>query len=239
MLLNFFRVQNNKEFLVFQFSGRFAVNAMPLFSWMKWSHETRVQTQDEEAPLKTTGVVPSRRLIRELLWHMEDREQLARELEREHRLANSSMGVQWFQTYPRLQTLIPTSELYQLEFLCAQIPPIHAATVLYRCVLATLHPHISMLSTVASCYWITTRHDSRQSRDEPEGEGEGSRASCQEKPLCVTVTEAGDGGCEHGKVKPDCRAFLSSSSVRNYITLFFKDFFYMVAHYCDLLIYFP
>lgn len=123
------------------------------------------------------------------------------------------MGVQWFQTYPRLQTLIPTSELYQLEFLCAQIPPIHAATVLYRCVLATLHPHISMLSTVASCYWITTRHDSRQSRDEPEGEGEGSRASCQEKPLCVTVTEAGDGGCEHGKVKPDCRAFLSSSSL--------------------------
>ncbi|XP_035467150.2 protein RD3-like [Scophthalmus maximus] len=105
---------------------------MPLFSWMKWSHETRVQTQDEEAPLKTTGVVPSRRLIRELLWHMEDREQLARELEREHRLANSSMGVQWFQTNPRLQTLIPTSELYQLEFLCAQIPPIHAATVLYR-----------------------------------------------------------------------------------------------------------
>ncbi|XP_070698844.1 protein RD3-like [Pempheris klunzingeri] len=112
---------------------------MPLFSWMKWSHETRVHAQDEAAPLKTSGVVPSRMLIRELLWHVEERERLARELEREHRLAHSSLGLHWFQKYPRLRTLIPTSELHQLEFLCAQIPPIHAATVLsrFREVLAT------------------------------------------------------------------------------------------------------
>uniref|UniRef100_A0A3B4T486 Protein RD3-like n=1 Tax=Seriola dumerili TaxID=41447 RepID=A0A3B4T486_SERDU len=112
---------------------------MPLFSWMKWPHETRVQTQDEAPPLKTSGVVPNRMLIRELLWHVEEREQLARELEREHRLAHSTMGLHWFQKYPRLRTLIPTSELHQLEFLCAQIPPIHAATVLsrFREVLAT------------------------------------------------------------------------------------------------------
>ncbi|XP_019940809.2 protein RD3-like [Paralichthys olivaceus] len=112
---------------------------MPLFSWMKWSHETKVQTQNEAPPLKTLEVVPSRRLIRELLWHVEEREQLARELEREHRLAHSSPGLQWFQKYHRLRTLIPTSELYQLEFLCAQIPPIHAAAVLsrFREVLAT------------------------------------------------------------------------------------------------------
>ncbi|XP_071353656.1 protein RD3-like [Trachinotus anak] len=112
---------------------------MPLFSWMKWSHETRVQTQDEGPPLKSSGVVPNRMLIRELLWHVEEREQLARELEREHRLIHSTLGLHWFQKYPRLRTLIPTSELHQLEFLCAQIPPIHAATILsrFREVLAT------------------------------------------------------------------------------------------------------
>ncbi|XP_049451297.1 protein RD3-like [Epinephelus fuscoguttatus] len=112
---------------------------MPLFSWMKWSHETRVQAQDEAPPLKSSGVVPSRMLIRELLWHVEERERLARELEQEHRLTHSPPGLHWFQKYPRLRTLIPTSELHQLEFLCAQIPPIHAATVLsrFREVLAT------------------------------------------------------------------------------------------------------
>ncbi|TKS86577.1 protein RD3-like [Larimichthys crocea] len=105
---------------------------MPLFSWMKWSHETRVQDQDDASPQKTSGVVPSRMLIRELLWHMEEREQLTRELEREHRMVHSALGLRWYQKYPRLRTLIPTSELHQLEFLCAQIPPIHAATVLSR-----------------------------------------------------------------------------------------------------------
>ncbi|XP_076604684.1 protein RD3-like [Chaetodon auriga] len=112
---------------------------MPLFRWMKLSHDTRVQAQDEVPSRKTSGVVLSRMLIGELLWHVEERERLARELEREHRLAHSALGFHWFQKYPRLRTLIPTSELHQLEFLCAQIPPIHAATVLsrFREVLAT------------------------------------------------------------------------------------------------------
>ncbi|XP_044230340.1 protein RD3-like [Thunnus albacares] len=112
---------------------------MPLFNWMKWSHETSVQDQDEAPSLKTPGVLPSRMLIKELLWHVEEREHLARELERENRLAYSALGLHWFQRYPRLRTLIPTSELHQLEFLCAQIPPIHVANVLsrFREVLAT------------------------------------------------------------------------------------------------------
>lgn len=115
------------------------MSAMPLFSWMKWSHETKVQAQDETPSLKISGGLPSRTLITELLWHVEERERLARELEREHRLAHSALGLHWFQKYPRLRTLIPSSELQQLEFLCAQIPPIQAATVLsrFREVLAT------------------------------------------------------------------------------------------------------
>uniref|UniRef100_UPI0037E925BC protein RD3-like n=1 Tax=Semicossyphus pulcher TaxID=241346 RepID=UPI0037E925BC len=112
---------------------------MPLFSWMKWSSETRVQVQNEAAPLKTSELLPSCIMIKELLWHVEERERLARDLERENRLAHSALGLRWFQKYPRLRTLIPTSELNQLEFLCAQIPPVHAAAVLsrFREVLAT------------------------------------------------------------------------------------------------------
>lgn len=105
---------------------------MSLFSWMRWSNDTRAQPKDEATPLKTTGVAASRMLIRELLWHVEEHERLARDLEREQHLVHSALGLHWFQKYPKLRTLISTSELQQLEFLCAQIPPIHAAAVLSR-----------------------------------------------------------------------------------------------------------
>lgn len=114
------------------------MSAMSLFSWMKWSNDARVQPQDEVTPLRSSGVIASRMLIRELLWHVEEHERLARELECEHRLTHSAPGLHWFQNYPKLQTLISTSELHQLEFLCAQIPPIHAATVLSRCLVAAI-----------------------------------------------------------------------------------------------------
>lgn len=153
---------------------------MPLFSWMKWSHETRVQAQDETPSLKISGGLPSRMLITELLWHVEERERLARELAREHRMAHSALGLHWFQKYPRLRTLIPSSELQQLEFLCAQIPSIQAATVLSRCLVV---PMPSSVLTLVSCQQIlaataSTGPDSRQSREDPKGKG--ARASCQE-----------------------------------------------------------
>lgn len=125
---------------------------MPLFGWMKWSQEAGVQAQDEAAPLNTLGAVPSRMLIRELLWHVEERERLARELEREHRLAHSALGFHWFQKYPRLRTLIPTSELHQLECLCAQIPPVHTATVLSRCLVAAVM--CSVLTLTCCQQWL-------------------------------------------------------------------------------------
>lgn len=61
-----------------------------------------------------------------------------------------------------------------------------------------LRPHIRMLSTVASCCYISTRPDSRQSREDPKEREAGGAAK---KPLCVTVTQAGDVVCEHVKVK--------------------------------------
>ncbi|XP_028993912.1 protein RD3-like [Betta splendens] len=104
---------------------------MPLFSWMRWSHDTRAEAPVEANSPKSSRVAPSCVLIRELLWHVEEHERLARELEWEHRLAHNKLDIHWCQ-YPRLRTLIPSSELHQLEFLCSQIPPIHAASVLCR-----------------------------------------------------------------------------------------------------------
>ncbi|XP_015229702.1 protein RD3-like [Cyprinodon tularosa] len=102
---------------------------MPLFSWMKWLHQTKAQTEES---LNRTEVVPSHMLLAELLWHIEERERLARQLERENRLAHSALGLRWFQKHPRLQTLLSSSELHQLEFLCSQVPQIHTATVISR-----------------------------------------------------------------------------------------------------------
>ncbi|XP_067099344.1 protein RD3-like [Osmerus mordax] len=111
---------------------------MPLFGWMKWSRAEGERAHAESMSL-APGPAASRMLIRELLWHLEEKERLARELEQEQRLAHSALGLRWLQNYPRLRTLIPPSEHLQLERLCAQIQPVHTATVLsrFREVLAT------------------------------------------------------------------------------------------------------
>ncbi|XP_036006663.1 protein RD3-like [Fundulus heteroclitus] len=103
---------------------------MPLFSWMKW-----FPTQ----ALNRTEVAPGQMLLTELLWHVEERERLARQLERESRLAHGALGLRWFQRHPRLRTLVSSPELHQLEFLCSQVPHVHTAAVVsrFREVLAT------------------------------------------------------------------------------------------------------
>lgn len=112
------------------FTGLCAVCAMSLFSWMRRSNGTRAQPKDEATPLKTTGAAASHTLMGELLWHLEEHEPLAREPEREP--VCSGRGPDWFEKYPKLRNLISTSELQQLELLCSQIPPVHAAAVLSR-----------------------------------------------------------------------------------------------------------
>lgn len=109
-----------------------AVCAMSLFSWMRRSNGTGTQSKAEATPLKTTGAAANHTLIRELLWHLEEHGHMAKEPEREQRSAQSSRGLYWFEKYPKLRNLISTSELQQLELLCSQIPPVHAAAVLSR-----------------------------------------------------------------------------------------------------------
>ncbi|XP_005816542.1 protein RD3-like [Xiphophorus maculatus] len=101
---------------------------MPLFGWMKWPNQTRAQTR---SPSRVEPA-PGHMLLTELLWHVEERERLARQLERENRLAHSALGLRWFQKYPKLRTLVSSSELHQLEFLCSQVPPVDTAAVVSR-----------------------------------------------------------------------------------------------------------
>ncbi|KAJ3612892.1 hypothetical protein NHX12_019149 [Muraenolepis orangiensis] len=112
---------------------------MPLFGWMKWSHEAEEQMKDEVPRPETPGPVAGHVLLSQLLWHAEERERLTRQLEQEHRLACSSLGTRLFPKYPMLRTPIPVSDLLRLECLCAQVPPVHAAAVLsrFREILAT------------------------------------------------------------------------------------------------------
>lgn len=109
-----------------------AVCAMSLFSWMRRSNGTGTQPKAEATPLKTKEAAASHTLIGELLWHLEEHGHMAREPEREKRLVQSGQGLYWFEKYPKLRNLISTSELQQLELLCSQIPPVHAAAVLSR-----------------------------------------------------------------------------------------------------------
>ncbi|XP_058843949.1 protein RD3-like [Acipenser ruthenus] len=95
---------------------------MPLFGWMKWSKP------EVDSPVQKHSEVPTKTLMRELLWHMEERERLVREMEKEQ----TGMDYNWLQSYQSLKSLLPPSERRQLEHLCSQIQPSHTATVLSR-----------------------------------------------------------------------------------------------------------
>lgn len=102
-----------------------------MFSWIKWLNESRAQSRHSTTQLKTSEAAASHMLIQEFLSDVERHERL-RERTR------SALGLPWFQKYPKLQTIITTSELQQLECLCAQIPPAHTDAVLSRYLIATI-----------------------------------------------------------------------------------------------------
>ncbi|XP_054653559.1 protein RD3-like isoform X2 [Dunckerocampus dactyliophorus] len=103
---------------------------MPLFSWPEGFHGK--PSQSEIQSWRISGDRPSHVLLQELLWHVQEGECTARTLEREHRLAHDAVDHQCFHRCPRLRSVISTSELHQLELLCASIPTVHAAAVLSR-----------------------------------------------------------------------------------------------------------
>lgn len=122
-----------------RFTRLWAENTTTMFSWMKWPNESRAQSPHS----RTSGATASRLLIRELLFHAEEQQRL-----RERK--QGALGLSWFQKYPKFHTVLTTAEQQQLEFLCAQIPPAYAATVLSRYLIATIPFYISMHDTVKS-----------------------------------------------------------------------------------------
>lgn len=109
---------------------------MQLFGWMRWPRvdAERAGGSHSHAAAAATGCLPNGVLLRELLWHLEQRECLLRE-EAWH-LYLSRRGAQGCRRPPPPHTmprpLMPSAERRQLERLCARVPPSHTATVLSR-----------------------------------------------------------------------------------------------------------
>lgn len=183
---------------------------MSLFSWIKRSNDPTVQPQDEMTSRKTSGVIVSRILIRELLRHMEEQKRLANNLEGEHGSDHSAPGHHWLQGYPNLHTLITTSELRQLEYLCARVPPIHAANVLSRYLVAaipcsrlTLGCCQQWLDSTASIPFLTAGKTEKTQR------GWGARRAAKKASLCYCHR---DRRCRPGTCEVDgCHVRLNES----------------------------
>ncbi|KAM6335971.1 LOW QUALITY PROTEIN: protein RD3-like [Podargus strigoides] len=100
---------------------------MPLFGWMKWSKNDsykHVRYPGSEVVTKT--------LLRELKWHLKERERLVQEIENEQKVQKTSMDYNWLKNYQNPQATIPATEQRQLEVLCSQIQPCQTGTVLSR-----------------------------------------------------------------------------------------------------------
>lgn len=100
---------------------------MPLFGWMKWSKN------DSYKPTRNPGSeVVTKTLLRELKWHLKERERLVQEIENEQKVQKTGMDYNWLKNYQNPQATIPATEQRQLEVLCSQIQPCQTGTVLSR-----------------------------------------------------------------------------------------------------------
>ncbi|XP_012920772.1 protein RD3-like [Heterocephalus glaber] len=100
---------------------------MPLFGWMKWSK------RDSYKPTHYAGSdVVTKTLLRELKWHLKERDRLIQEIENEQKVRKTGVDYNWLRNYQNSYTTIPATEQRQLEILCSQIQPCQTGTVLSR-----------------------------------------------------------------------------------------------------------
>jgi hypothetical protein len=100
---------------------------MPLFSWVKWPRNysyKQTRYAGSEVVTKT--------LLRELKWHLKERERLIHEIENEQKVKKTGVDYNWLRSYQTSHTMIPATEQRQLEVLCSQVQPCQAGTVLSR-----------------------------------------------------------------------------------------------------------
>ncbi|NXS01825.1 RD3L protein, partial [Oxylabes madagascariensis] len=100
---------------------------MPLFGWMKWS-----KTDSYKSTRCPGSEVVTKTLLRELKWHLKERERLVQEIENEQKVQKTGMDYNWLKNYQNPQATIPATEQRQLEVLCSQIQPCQTGTVLSR-----------------------------------------------------------------------------------------------------------
>lgn len=99
---------------------------MPFFSWVKWPKpysDKQARHTGSEAVTKT--------LLRELKWHLRERERLMNEIEDEQKVKRTGVDYNWLRSYQTPHT-IPATEQRQLEVLCSQVQPCQTGTVLSR-----------------------------------------------------------------------------------------------------------
>ncbi|XP_011376781.1 protein RD3-like [Pteropus medius] len=100
---------------------------MPLFGWMKWPK------YDSYKPTHYPGSdIVTKTLLRELKWHLKERERLIQEIENEQKVKKTGVDYNWLRNYQNPHTTIPATEQRQLEVLCSQVQPCQTGSILSR-----------------------------------------------------------------------------------------------------------
>ncbi|KAM5274366.1 protein RD3-like [Ctenodactylus gundi] len=100
---------------------------MPLFGWMKWPKNDAYKLTHY-----TGSDVVTKTLLRELKWHLKERERLIQEIENEQKVKKAGVDYNWLRNYQNPHTTIPATEQRQLEVLCSQVQPCQTGTILSR-----------------------------------------------------------------------------------------------------------
>ncbi|XP_028606329.1 protein RD3-like [Podarcis muralis] len=100
---------------------------MPFFGWMKWPKNYSYKTGQYPG-----SEVVTKTLLRELKWHLKERERLIQEIENEQKVQKTSVDYNWLKSQQTPQITIPATEQRQLEVLCSQIQPCQTGIILSR-----------------------------------------------------------------------------------------------------------
>ncbi|XP_003792154.1 protein RD3-like [Otolemur garnettii] len=100
---------------------------MPLFGWMKWPKN------DSYKPTGYPGSdIVTKTLLRELKWHLKERERLIQEIENEQKVKRTGVDYNWLRNCQNPHMTIPATEQRQLEALCSQVQLCQTGMILSR-----------------------------------------------------------------------------------------------------------
>lgn len=100
---------------------------MPLFGWVRWPGHKPCP-----AARRAGSEAVARTLLRELQWHLKERERFVQEVDHGHPGARAGGDDTWLRTYQNPHTTIPATEQRQLEALCSRVQPCQAGAILSR-----------------------------------------------------------------------------------------------------------